>query len=79
MTFLMIFGEPNDFADAYVLFRWALTAVGVGLTLIGLLMYFYRPKEDAPQSSPAAKLTALVSFTLIGVATIVYSWIWFGY
>lgn len=74
----ILFANLEKVQDAVRMFRWAICAIGVGIILIGLVMYFYQPKDESKQSTPAARKTALISFGLIGVGTIVYAWLWFG-
>ncbi|MEE2640164.1 MAG: hypothetical protein VX768_06015 [Planctomycetota bacterium] len=77
---MWLFGEVDlsQFERSILMFRWALTVIGSGVALTGVAMYFYRPREKARVSPKSARLAALVSFGLIGVATILYAWLWFG-
>lgn len=77
----MLAQATNDIAQLDSLlqfFRIAISAVGVGLILIGWFMFAYQPKAEEKRSRLAARMTALVSFGLIGTGTIVYAWTWFG-
>ena len=74
----ILLANLEEIEDAYLMFRWTLTAVGGGMILIGLLMFFYKPKDEARQSEFSARVTAMISFGLIGIGTIVYAWTWFG-
>lgn len=73
------FADLTAQADAFLLFRCALTVVGAGIFLLGLVMFFYRPRAAKRPTPFSARLTALICFGLIGMATTVYAWLWFGY
>ncbi|MEC9094636.1 MAG: hypothetical protein VX438_18145 [Planctomycetota bacterium] len=64
--------------DAVWMFRWALTLIGLGIGLVGVSLFFYRPRDESKQSPLVARVVALVCFGLIGLGTIVYTWTGFG-
>ena len=74
----ILLADVDKIQDAIGMFRWAITVMGIGVVLIGFAMYLYRPKDETKRSSPTARKTALFSFGLIGISTIVYAWTWFG-
>ena len=68
-------GQGND---PFMMFRLALSIVGFGLAIIGLVMFFFNPKDETKKSPYSARLTALITFVSIGIGTIAYAWLWFG-
>lgn len=78
MMWSQIANDAGQFNDDLLMFRLALSVVGIGLAIIGLVLFFFNPTDEKKKSPYSARLTALCAFVLIGLVTVVYAWVWFG-
>ena len=58
-------------------FQWGITAVGVGLIVMGAGLAFAKPKPSGKPTSPAVKWIGVSLPVLLGVGTIIYAWVGF--
>jgi len=78
MMWSQMANDAGQFNDELLMFRLALSVVGIGLVIIGLVLFFFNPKDEKKKSPYSARLTALFAFVCIGLVTIAYAWVWFG-
>ena len=74
---LILAAEPNTLAQSMLMAKLALTIIGLGILLVGAVLFFYKPKDESKRSSFAARLTGGISFGVIGIGTICLAWLWY--
>lgn len=72
---LLFAQDAARFERAQDLYTWSLTAVGVGLLLIGAGFLFSRPKGGEKDVSPGVTRSIGGIVSLVGLCLIIYAWL----
>lgn len=51
MTAALLRADLDSVQNIFQLFRWTLTAVGIGVVFVGLALFFYRGNQDTSSSN----------------------------
>ena len=70
--------DTARYNSGVAIMQWSLTAVGIGIILVGVGLSFSKTKDGEKKTSPALRWISMVLCGLVGLGIIAYGWLGFA-